>query len=135
VLRIGRTAAYLLARQWEATDGAEGLPVVRLGRLLRVPVHQLERLAAGDLELPARPSTSPIAGPSASARPQPGPPAPSTSRQSTRPRHDAQASLFPEASTPTDDLPLEFPFKEDALAPSVPRAGRAGSCGGGASSC
>jgi hypothetical protein len=37
--------------------------------------------------------------------------------------------------TPTDDLPLEFPFKEDALALSVPRAGRARPCGGGASSC
>jgi hypothetical protein len=98
VLRIGRTAAYLLARQWEATDGAEGLPVVRLGRLLRVPVHQLERLAAGDLELPARPSTSPTAEPSGIARPQPAPPAPSTSRRSFRPRHDAQAALFPEAS-------------------------------------
>jgi hypothetical protein len=96
VLRIGRTAAYLLARQWEATDGAEGLPVVRLGRLLRVPVHQLERLAAGDLELAVRPSTSPSADSSASAR---SPlPAPSQSRRSSRPRPDAQASLFPEAS-------------------------------------
>jgi hypothetical protein len=98
VLRIGRTAAYLLARRWEATDGAEGLPVVRFGRLLRVPVHQLERLAAGDLELPARPSTSPTAEPSGIARPQPAPPVTSTSRRSTRPRRDTQASLFPEAS-------------------------------------
>lgn len=51
VLRIGRTAAYLLARRWEDTDGADGLPVVRLGRSMRVPVHQLERLAAGTIEL------------------------------------------------------------------------------------
>jgi hypothetical protein len=98
VLRIGRTAAYLLARRWEATDGAEGLPVVRFGRLLRVPVHQLERLAAGDLDLTARPSASRAPEPSVSARPQQAPPVASTSRRSTRPRRDTQAALFPEAS-------------------------------------
>lgn len=48
ILRIGRTAAYLLARQWEDTGGRDGLPVVRFGRLLRVPVRQLERLATGE---------------------------------------------------------------------------------------
>ncbi|MDQ3679547.1 MAG: helix-turn-helix domain-containing protein [Actinomycetota bacterium] len=44
VLRIGRTAAYQLARRWRETEGREGLPVVRLGRLLRVP-----RAALGEL--------------------------------------------------------------------------------------
>ena len=44
VLRIGRTSAYELARQWEATGGKQGLPVVRFGRLLRVPRAALERL-------------------------------------------------------------------------------------------
>ncbi|HET6873606.1 MAG TPA: helix-turn-helix domain-containing protein [Acidimicrobiales bacterium] len=47
-LRIGRTSAYELARRYEATGGREGLPVVRLGRLLRVPRAGLLRL----LELP-----------------------------------------------------------------------------------
>jgi hypothetical protein len=96
VLRIGRTAAYLHARQWEATDGAEGLPVVRLGRLLRVPVHQLERLAAGDLEIRDRTSTIPTLERPVSRRSEPAPPG--TSRRPTRRRPDAQASLFPEAS-------------------------------------
>ena len=62
VLRIGRTAAYLLASRWEDTGGAEGLPVVRFGRLLRVPVHELERLAAGAIDVtagvPVRPASS-----------------------------------------------------------------------------
>lgn len=44
VLRIGRGAAYELARQWRATEGREGLPVVRLGRSLRVPRAALLRL-------------------------------------------------------------------------------------------
>ena len=47
-LRIGRTCAYELARRYEATQGREGLPVVRLGRLLRVPRAGLLAL----LELP-----------------------------------------------------------------------------------
>ena len=47
-LRIGRTCAYELARRYEASGGAEGLPVIRLGRLLRVPRAGLARL----LEVP-----------------------------------------------------------------------------------
>jgi excisionase family DNA binding protein len=44
VLRIGRAAAYELARQWRETDGQLGLPVVQLGRSLRVPRSALVRL-------------------------------------------------------------------------------------------
>lgn len=44
VLRIGRGAAYELARLWRETNGREGLPVVTLGRSLRVPRHALRRL-------------------------------------------------------------------------------------------
>lgn len=44
VLRVSRSTAYELAAAYERTDGAEGLPVVRLGRLLRVPRHQLAAL-------------------------------------------------------------------------------------------
>jgi hypothetical protein len=45
VLRIGRTSAYLLAQQWRHTGGRSGLPVQRLGRLLRVPRSAIERMA------------------------------------------------------------------------------------------
>lgn len=44
VLRIGRTSAYLLAQQWRHSGGRAGLPVQRLGRLLRVPRSALERM-------------------------------------------------------------------------------------------
>lgn len=44
VLRIGRGAAYALARRWNASGGREGLPVVRFGRSLRVPRAALLRL-------------------------------------------------------------------------------------------
>lgn len=45
VLRIGRTSAYALVQRWLATSGREGIPVVRLGRTLRVPREAIEHLA------------------------------------------------------------------------------------------
>jgi len=47
-LRIGRASAYELARRFRETDGREGLPVIVLGRSLRVPRHALEHLVALD---------------------------------------------------------------------------------------
>lgn len=44
VLRVGRTAAYQLTQQWRASNGTEGLPVRKLGRLLRVPRAELIRM-------------------------------------------------------------------------------------------
>jgi hypothetical protein len=60
LLRIGRTSAYLLAQRWLYSDGRDGLPVVRVGRQLRVPRRALELLAGGVLTpVPAPPSESP----------------------------------------------------------------------------
>lgn len=44
VLRIGRTSAYLLCQRWRFSGGETGLPVIRVGRQLRVPRAALERL-------------------------------------------------------------------------------------------
>ena len=44
-LRIGRTLAYQLAHQYLATGGREGLPVIRVGGNLRVPMWALIELA------------------------------------------------------------------------------------------
>jgi hypothetical protein len=49
VLRIGRGAAYVLARQWRESKGEAGLPVITLGKTLRVPRAALERLCGGPL--------------------------------------------------------------------------------------
>ncbi len=43
-LRIGRSLAYELARQYEASDGHHGLPVMRLGSCMRVPRWALAEL-------------------------------------------------------------------------------------------
>lgn len=46
-LRISRGVAYALAREWRTTEGRSGLPVIELGRSLRVPRAALDRLIAG----------------------------------------------------------------------------------------
>lgn len=46
-LRISRGLGFQLARQYRITDGAAGLPVVQLGRCLRVPRDDLELLVRG----------------------------------------------------------------------------------------
>lgn len=48
VLRISRNTAYALARVWRETAGERGLPVIELGRSLRVPRAALARLLAGE---------------------------------------------------------------------------------------
>lgn len=52
LLRIGRTSAYALAREWRETGGERGLPVIELGRQLRVPRAALESLHAEGVPLP-----------------------------------------------------------------------------------
>jgi excisionase family DNA binding protein len=57
IVRIGRTTAYELAARYETTDGEEGLPVVRVGRQLRVPTARLEQWAGAPLSsLPPEPA-------------------------------------------------------------------------------
>lgn len=98
VLRIGRTAAYLLARRWEETGGAEGLPVVRFGRLLRTPVHELERLAGGALDLRADAPARPVPSCTSERESSDLRDAVSVGRRPRRKTTEAQASLFPESS-------------------------------------
>jgi hypothetical protein len=95
VLRIGRTAAYLLAGRWEDTSGAEGLPVVRFGRSLRVPVHELQRLAGGVIDLTPRATAATPKPPTSTTPPKP---ASSSAARTSRRTRDAQPSFFPEAS-------------------------------------
>lgn len=44
ILRISRNAAYAAAREWRTTGGEAGLPCIAIGRTLRVPRADLERL-------------------------------------------------------------------------------------------
>ena len=53
ILRIGRNAAYALARRWRCSGGTEGIPCIELGRTLRVPRRALNDLLAGPTHGPA----------------------------------------------------------------------------------
>ena len=48
LLRIGRTKAYAMAKQWRLTGGQCGLPVVDLDGVLRVPLAKLQQLTGVD---------------------------------------------------------------------------------------
>lgn len=54
ILRIGRNAAYELVKQWRRTGGREGLPVVVLGRSLRVPAGALREMLDRPTPAPLR---------------------------------------------------------------------------------
>lgn len=43
-LGLGRQLAYRMAKRYLETEGAEGIPVIRFGRLLVVPVPRLLEL-------------------------------------------------------------------------------------------
>jgi hypothetical protein len=55
---LGRAKAYAEAARYEATGGIEGLPVLRFGRLLRVPTAELRRLLGIDSDLSPPPATT-----------------------------------------------------------------------------
>jgi excisionase family DNA binding protein len=49
-LRVSRALAYQLARQYRISGGTAGLPVLELGRCLRVPRSQLAEVVGVDLD-------------------------------------------------------------------------------------
>ncbi len=102
-LRIGRTSAYLAAKQYRATGGAEGLPVIAIRGSLRVPRRKLEEWAGGPLSDPGEPSVddvvvAPVLEVISDPDATPTPKNPSTRAPATRPA--PQLDLFdpPEAS-------------------------------------
>jgi hypothetical protein len=71
LLRIGRTKAYAMAREWRETDGRSGLPVIDLGHVLRVPRRALEEMIGAeltDVDSPNRVEEATDAGPPAEPR-------------------------------------------------------------------
>lgn len=87
IVRIGRTTAYDIAHVFEATDGADGLPVIRLGKQLRVPRCRLEDWLGGPITWPI------VSGEPESVSPPPASkPAPKRTRRQRS--NDEPAQLF-----------------------------------------
>jgi hypothetical protein len=92
-LRLGRTTVYEQARLYLATDGAEGLPCRRFGRLLRFPAAALD-LTGGE---PAVVEPAPPPKPSSPARTRrpTTPSRPTTISQAPRRRSAARSADQP----------------------------------------
>lgn len=73
LLRIGRTKAYAMAKQWRETGGVQGLPVLDFGDVLRVPLAKLEELTGADLGDVALTTASQTAKDASQCRQSPGP--------------------------------------------------------------
>jgi hypothetical protein len=87
VLRIGRTKAYDMAREWRVTGGKTGLPVVDFGNVLRVPVAALaERLGVEASQLTGGMRSGVSKPEPTEPPPRPAPPAPARTSRTRRPR-------------------------------------------------
>lgn len=84
-LRIGRTSAYLAAKQYRETGGADGLPVIAIRGSLRVPRRKLEKWAGGPLSDPGEAHVVTL--------PQSNKPTPERPRSTKRPRSKDQDRL------------------------------------------
>ena len=84
-LRIGRTSAYLAAKQYRETGGADGLPVIAIRGSLRVPRRKLEEWAGGPLGEPDDADVVML--------PPPTEPTPERRRSTKRPRSNDQDRL------------------------------------------
>ncbi|MGH9116779.1 MAG: helix-turn-helix domain-containing protein [Acidimicrobiales bacterium] len=98
VLRVGRTKAYAMAREWRDSGGRSGLPVIDLGHVLRVPRRALEDLIGASLDdVPAPDASAHGSDPSEEPMPAPVGTASPTPRRPFRHRHDdasGQPNLF-----------------------------------------
>ena len=90
LLRIGRTKAYAMAREWRETGGRSGLPVIDLGHVLRVPRRSLEELLGA--ELPDVPRPEPVEKASQASAPGAPPRSPVSAPTETSPGKRTQAT-------------------------------------------
>lgn len=127
VLRIGRTKAYALTREWRATGGRSGLCCHNIGGVLRVPRWAVEQYIGTGLTPPPSigPEGTPAASPPATSTPTPEP------ATSTTPESIAEVSIemhpqpSKEAATnnPVSLLPDPGPTTSNT-APTSPKRSR-----------
>ena len=137
LLKIGRTKAYDLTKEWRATGGRSGLPVVDLGDVLRVPGPAIERMLGTGLGAPRSTAVQPTskannptapdpAAPGATPAPPEEPPVQPAGEPAVDPDTDAPAPSVAAARTPrprrrpTNQLPLFQPLIPSNPEPQTP---------------
>jgi hypothetical protein len=120
LLRIGRTKAYDLAREWRATDGRSGLPVIDFGDLLRVPGPAIRRMLGIGLDAPVPVATKALERPSDHA--QVSPPMPPARDEpvpvvalTEAPAAGTPSGPSPANQAPVTAVPLKKPRSRRAL--------------------
>lgn len=141
LLKIGRTKAYLLTKEWRDTGGRSGLPVVDLGDVLRVPGPAIEQMlgiglgaprptvvqvtgkhinpTVPDSAVPGATQASPAEPPALPARERPAQPAVDPDPDGPAPRV-AVARTRRQQRRPTNQLPLFQPLTANNSDPQTP---------------
>jgi hypothetical protein len=139
LLKIGRTKAYLLTKEWRATGGRSGLPVVDLGDVLRVPGPAIEQMLGIGLGAPYPTAVRPAGKhdhptapdptvPGATPAPPAEPPPPAAGKELAAPvapdGEPAHSGAAPRTVTqrrrPTNQLPLFQPLTPTSPDPQPP---------------
>src|SRR5438128_2209226 len=95
VVGVGRQTAYAQCRRWLASNGADGIPCRRVGRLILVYRHELETWLGFPIAWPPNGDVSPTSTPN--TEPQPARPAtthPRTTRRTRRANADQTTLPF-----------------------------------------
>lgn len=103
LLKIGRTKAYGLTREWRATGGRSGLPVVDLGDVLRVPGPAIEQMLGTGLGA-CHPTTGKPTGDRTKSSCAVS--AASPTLPASRKEHPAEPVQQPAAAPPADSPPV-----------------------------
>lgn len=104
LLKIGRTKAYDLTKEWRATGGRSGLPVVDLGDVLRVPGPAIEKMLGTGLATAAPLNEQ-------------------GQRERERRTRPAQSDPPPSPPKPTAEEPPAAPVEKLASAAALPTTG------------
>ncbi len=93
LLRIGRTKAYDMTREWRANGGKSGLPVLDCSNVLRVPVYPLAEMLGVEVSHLLALLHAGTAAPEPEPSPAPAPQSPITAAKPTRNRRKPATTI------------------------------------------
>lgn len=96
IVGVGRQTAYAQCRRWLASNGADGIPCRRVGRLILVYRYELETWLGFPIEAPSNVEAITAPAPAPVTEPRPSRPATQRPRTQRRPnRTSADQTTLP----------------------------------------